>query len=148
MDEPYKSAKDIMEEMVYGTDAVVKRKRREELEHEQKLAAIRSQFQHPLNSDGLAESHIPERFRPLDEKYQVIEFDGRQFDLTKTQATVLKLLHTAQKAHRSSVGITEIWKVLGTNSGKMSQWFRGKNHALYDTLIIQTSSRNHYRLDA
>jgi hypothetical protein len=42
IDAPIKSGKDLFEEMVYGTDAVRKRQRKEELEHAHQLAAIRA----------------------------------------------------------------------------------------------------------
>jgi hypothetical protein len=87
------------------------------------------------------------RFKPLDDSYQVIEFDGRQYELTPTQSTVIRVLHKAHLEKRSSVGIAEIQKALHVSSGKMSAWFRKKNKALYETLIVQTATRQHYRLD-
>ncbi len=88
------------------------------------------------------------RFRPLDDYYQVVEFDGRQYELTPTQSTVIRVLHKAHLEKRGSVGIKEIQKALQINSGKMSGWFRDKkNKHLYGKLIVQTGSRNHYRLD-
>jgi hypothetical protein len=86
------------------------------------------------------------RLMILDE-YQTIEFDGRQYDLTKIQSVVIRILHKRYLENRPSVGIKEIRTELGTNSGKMSDWFRGKNHGLYQSLVIQTpGSRTHYRL--
>jgi hypothetical protein len=88
------------------------------------------------------------RFKPLDEKYQVIEFDGRQYELKPTQSTIIRVLHKAHLEKRGAMGIAEIHKVLHVNSGKMSGWFRDKaNKHLYGKLIVQTASRNHYRLD-
>ena len=88
------------------------------------------------------------RFRPLDEDYQSIEFEDREYALTPTQSTIIHTLHKAHLEKRGSVGIKEIQKTLGVNSGKMSGWFRDKkNKHLYGRLIIQTASRNHYRLD-
>ncbi len=89
------------------------------------------------------------RFRPLDDNYQTIEFEGREYALTPTQSTIVRTLHKAHLGKRQSVGIKEIQKALGVNSGKMSGWFRGKNNKhLYGKLIVQqTGSRIHYRLD-
>jgi hypothetical protein len=88
------------------------------------------------------------RFKPLDESYQVIEFDGRQYALTPTQSTVIRVLHKAHLEKRASVGISEIQKALRVNSGKISGWFRDRaNKQLYGKLIVQTASRTHYRLD-
>ena len=87
------------------------------------------------------------RLKTLDGSYQVIEFDGRQYGLTKIQATVIRVLHEAQQQKRSSVGLSEIQKAMHINTGKMSHWFRGKNKSLYGKLIVQTASRNHYPLD-
>jgi hypothetical protein len=94
----------------------------------------------PRDASGL-EPPSGERFRPLDEGYQVIEFHGHQYDLTPIQATVIKVLHIAHQNKRSSVGIAEIHKAMQVSSGKMSQWFRGKNKALYGKLIVQATSR-------
>jgi hypothetical protein len=87
------------------------------------------------------------KFKSLDESYQVIEFDGRQYELTPTQSTIIRVLHASHVEKKGSVGIKEIQKALQVNSGKMSGWFRRKNKDLYDTLIVQTSTRQHYRLD-
>jgi hypothetical protein len=87
------------------------------------------------------------RFRALDESYQVIEFDGHQYELTPIQSTVIRVLHKAHLEKQGSVGIKEIQKALHINSGKMSGWFRKKNKALYEKLIVQTATRQHYRLD-
>jgi hypothetical protein len=87
------------------------------------------------------------RFRPLDESYQTIEFEDRQYELTPTQSTIIRVLHTAHTEKLGSVGIKEIQKALGVHSGRMSQWFRGKNKSLYGKLIVQTAGRYHYRLD-
>jgi hypothetical protein len=94
------------------------------------------------------EARQSSRLRALDESYQVIEFDGRQYELTPTQSTVIRVLHKAHLEKHGSVGIGAIHKALHINSGKMSGWFRDKNNKnLYGTLIVQTASRNHYRLD-
>lgn len=94
------------------------------------------------------EPQMPSRFKPLDENFQIIEFDGRQYELTPTQSSVVRVLHIAHTGKRgSSVGIKEIQKALGVHSGRMSQWFRGKNKSLYGKLIVQTAGRYHYRLD-
>ena len=117
--------------------------------------ALQHAAYHFLKPDGSAvispPSTIPksrpsERFKRLDEDYQVIEFDGRQYGLTSIQASVIGVLHTAHQSNRSSVGLNEIYKAMKVNSGRMSQWFRGKNKTLYGLLIVRTASRNHYRL--
>jgi hypothetical protein len=87
------------------------------------------------------------RFRPLDEGYQLVEFDGKQYELTPTQSTVIRVLHKAHADKRASVGIKEIQQALHVSSGKMSGWFRRKNKFLYEHLIVQTATRQHYRLD-
>ena len=87
------------------------------------------------------------RFRPVDNHYQVVVFEGLEYTLTPTQSTVLRVLHQASLGKRGSVGIKEIREALGVNSGKMSDWFRGKNKKLYRYLILKASSRHHYRLD-
>ena len=88
------------------------------------------------------------RFRPLDEDYQVIEFEKCVYELTPTQSTIIRVLHKAHIEKRGSVGIKEIYKALQINSGKMSGWFRDKkNKHLYGKLVVQTASRTHYRLD-
>ncbi len=88
------------------------------------------------------------RFKPLDEHYQVIEFDGRQYELKPTQSTIIRVLHRAHLEKRGAVGIAAIQKALHVSSGKMSGWFRDEaNRQLYGKLIVQTASRNHYRLD-
>lgn len=169
-------------------------RQRRELEHEQKLADIRTQSRaliwtgtegelveeitkfyragllkaddlpdalqkaaiHFVSPDGkpiikpaniLPEAETPSRFKPMDEKYQSIEFDGRQYDLTPTQAIIVRVLHKAHLEKRARVGIQEIYKALSINSGKMSGWFRDKNKPLYGKLIVQSAGRHHYRLD-
>jgi hypothetical protein len=107
-------------------------------------------YVHVCFSQGIDEPQTPtkERFRPLDDAYQVIEFDGKQYELTPTQSTIIRVLHKANLEKRSSVGIKEIQKELRINSGKMSSWFRDKkNKRLYGTLVLQTAYRNHYRLE-
>lgn len=94
-----------------------------------------------------AKPQITSRLKSLDEHYQTIEFDNKQYALTPTQSTVVRILHQASIQKRSSVGLKEIYEALGTNTGKMSHWFRGANKSLYGKLIVQTASRNHYRLD-
>ncbi len=86
------------------------------------------------------------RLAPLDEKYHVIEFEGRQYDLTDNQAKIVQLLHRAHCDKRGNVAVGEIYKALGVHSGKMSDWFRGRNIKLYKKLILHFG-RQHYRLD-
>jgi hypothetical protein len=117
--------------------------------------ALRKAAFHFVGPDGKSVIEIPlilepgttPRFRPLDENYQTVEFDGKQYSLTPTQSTVLRVLHKALIDKRASVGLKELQKALGTNTGKMSHWFRGRNKPLYGKLIIKTASRDHYRLD-
>jgi hypothetical protein len=104
--------------------------------HSQPTETARSQVAQPIT-----------RFRPLDQTYQIIEFDRREYELTPTQSTIIRVLHRAHVEKRGSVGIKEIQKALGVNSGKISQWFRGKNKSLYGKLIVQSAGRYHYRLD-
>lgn len=87
-----------------------------------------------------------DRFRPLDEAYQVIEFEGKQFNLTAYESTILRVLHQAHKEHRGSVGIKEIRTALKIHSGKMSDWIRRPETKELKMLIIHTG-RQHYRLD-
>lgn len=101
----------------------------------------------PEKASATPESHASVRFKPLDEDYQVIEFEKTLYELTPTQSTIIRVLHKAHVEKRGSVGIKEIYRFLQINSGKMSGWFRGKNKQLYGKLIVQTASRNHYRLD-
>lgn len=91
-----------------------------------------------------AESGPFGRFRPLDENYQVIEFDGKQYNLTPYESAIIRLLDKARRQRRSDVGIKEIQAALGIKSGKMSDWFR-KNRAVKK--IILHTGRQHYRLD-
>jgi len=117
--------------------------------------ALRKAAFHFVGPDGRPVIEVPEtlepgitpRFKPLDNNYQTIEFDGKEYPLTSTQSTVIRVLHKAHVEKRTSVGIKEIQKALGTNTGKMSDWFRGKNKPLWEKLIVRAASRNHYRLD-
>jgi hypothetical protein len=169
-------------------------RRQRELEHEQKLADIRTQSRaliwagteeelveeitkcyragllraddlpdalqkaaiHFVRPDGkpiikpanILPPETSSRFRPMDERYQSIEFDGRQYELTPTQAIIVRILHKAHLEKRARVGVHEIYKALSVNSGKMSGWFRDKkNKSLYGKLIVQSAGRHHYRLD-
>lgn len=178
--------------MLLGKDAIAKRRRAEELEHERELARIRAESHalvwtgppeelkeairqwfdagwiraetldaaflkaaiHFVRPDGTSVITQPSpklaspslRLKALDDEYQVIEFDGRQYELTPNQRTVIRTLHKAHLEQRGSLGIKELYKALGINSGKISQWFRGKNIALSKKLILKTS-REHFRLD-
>jgi hypothetical protein len=87
------------------------------------------------------------RLRALDDDYQVIEFDGKQYELTPTQSTVIRILHKAHLDKSASVGVSELHKAMGVHSGRMSQWFRGQNTSLYGKLVVQSAGRYHYRLD-
>jgi len=117
-------------------------------------AAIQKAAIHFIRPDGVSVLRPPSiqvasvsRLKPLDDAYQVIDFDGRQYELTPTQSVVIRVLHKAHLERRASVGLKDIQKELGTHSGKMSDWFRGKNEVLYRSLITQTpGSRSHYRL--
>lgn len=187
--------RDLIEEMLLGKDALAKRRRAEEIEHERELARIRTESHalvwigtaeeltetirrwyesgslraeslqdalqkaaiHFAKPDGTPvlkpisiapEAQEPARFKPLDEQCQAIEFDGRQYELKPTQSSIIHVLYKAHLEKRGAVGIAEIHKALHVNSGKMSGWFRDKaNKHLYGKLIVQTASRNHYRLD-
>jgi hypothetical protein len=55
-------------------------------------------------------SHAPSRLKPMDENYQIIEFGGRQYELTSTQSTVIRVLHKAHIEKKGSAGIKEIQK--------------------------------------
>lgn len=92
-----------------------------------------------------AKSQVAQRFSPMDENYQVVEFDGRPYNLTPYESTIIRVLHKAHLERRGSLGIAEICKALGVPSGKMSDWFRGNNKPL-KRLILHTG-RQHYRLD-
>jgi hypothetical protein len=119
--------------------------RQKELEHERKLAEIRASVATPTPTSTQPSPRASIRFQTLDDDYQVIEFDSRQYQLTPTQSTVIRILHKAHLENRDSVGIKEIQEALGTHSGKMSDWFRGRNKALYNTLVTKTpGSRFHY----
>jgi len=85
------------------------------------------------------------RFRPLDENYRIVELDGRQYDLTSYESTIIRTLHKAHVEKRGSVAIDDILRALRVSSGKMSNWFRGKNKPLKK--IILHTGRQHYRLD-
>jgi hypothetical protein len=100
-----------------------------------------------LPQGATAPPRSSKRFKPLEVGCRVIEFNGRQYSLTSIQASVVSCLLKAHQEKRSSVAVEEIYKSMQVNSGKMSQWFRGKNESLYGQLIVQTSSRKHYRLD-
>jgi hypothetical protein len=93
------------------------------------------------------ERHRVTRFKILSDEYLTIEFNGRRYALTKNQAVIVRTLHAAYLAKQDDVAITDIFKALHINSGKMSQWFRGKNRPLFKKLVVQSGSRNHYRLD-
>ena len=107
--------------------------------------ALQAEFEEKQRAQ-VAPTQAATRFRPLDENYQIIEFDGREYELTPTQSTVIRALHVAHTEKRGSVGIKELQKTLGIHSGKMSAWFRRKNHDLYKKLILHTGQQ-HYRLD-
>jgi hypothetical protein len=85
-----------------------------------------------------------ERFKPLDENYQVVELDGRTYNLTPYESKILRLLHKAYLDKRGDVGIGEIQATLEIKSGKMSDWFRKKK---FLKKIILHTGRQHYRLN-
>jgi hypothetical protein len=111
--------------------------------------AVQAEFEAKQRTESTPEreSQTAVRLRLLDEKYQVIEFDGRQYELTPYQSTVIRVLHTAHLENRRPVGIEEIHKAIGIHSGKMSDWFRGRNKKLFASLIVRSGSRQLYRLD-
>lgn len=110
--------------------------------------ALQAEFEEKqrARTPAVPEPQTPERFRPLDESYQTVEFDGRIYELTPAQSTVIRVLHAAHLDNRRAVGIKEIQKALGVHSGKMSEWFRRRNHELWARLILHTG-KQHYRLD-
>jgi hypothetical protein len=93
----------------------------------------------------LASPSHTSRFSPMDEHYQVVEFEGKPYDLTPYESIIIRALHKAHIEKRGSLGIAEICKALGVPGGKMSDWFRGDNKPL-KSLILHTG-RQHYRLD-
>jgi hypothetical protein len=93
----------------------------------------------------LPEQSTNPRFKSLDENYRIVELDGKQYDLTRYESTILRLLHKAHINKRGSVAIDDILSALRVSSGKMSNWFRGKNKPLRK--IILHTGRQHYRLD-
>jgi hypothetical protein len=85
------------------------------------------------------------RFRALDKDYRIVELDGRQYELTTYESAIMRTLHKAHVEKRGSVAINDILRALRVSSGKMSNWFRGKNKPLKE--IILHTGRQHYRLD-
>lgn len=143
-DESFKSGRDIFEEMIYGTDAVLKRKRQETLDYERELAAIRAQSQ---PTSIAPDEPKPSAIFTHSPTYQKLLFRGQEYDLTRHRyaSKIVKVLHESLEA--GELGLTTVQirtRAEIPHNGKMYDWFRGTN--LWKKLII-ASGCDLYRLD-
>jgi hypothetical protein len=121
-----------------GFDA---KERQQELEHEKKLAAIRSGKNPPEPPSASPQTSQAFQYSP---DYRSITFQGTSYTLTSKQAQIVGILHRAFVRGTPAVGKAAILGEIEAETSRIHDFFR--NSPLWKTLVIPGERRGTYRL--
>lgn len=76
--------------------------------------------------------------------YRSVLFEGKQYTLTRNQATIVKTLHRAREAGPSTVGTDTLLAAIEAETSRVCDSF--KNSPLWGTLVVRGEKRGTYKL--
>jgi hypothetical protein len=77
--------------------------------------------------------------------YRSVGFDGQTHELTRNQATIIRVLHEAFQRGMPSVGRSTLMAAIESETGRVRDSF--KNSPLWQTLIVSGMRKGTYRLN-
>lgn len=77
--------------------------------------------------------------------YRSINFNGKPYDLTRNQATIVRILHEAYQRGTPTIGRAELLAAVESETSRVRSFFR--NSPLWKTLVAQGSRQGTYRLN-